>query len=992
MFDPGPAYATTSAPRIFALPIGCDFPQALVAGLRARMADHPPEAMSRVTLYLNTQRMQTRITQIFLATGPCFLPKLRLISQLADDPRLDLPKPASPLRRQLEIANLVTALLQADRTLAPSSAAFDLALSLDRLLNEMQAEAVTPEAIARLDVGQHSEHWARAQRFLNIVTPLFYAGTGPDARRRAAAAGLAALWQAQPPMDPILIAGTTGSRKSTAEFMHSVCALPQGAVILPGYDFDLQADVWQQMDDVLQAEDHPQFRFRRLMDRIGFGPEDVQKWHDTPVHSENRNKLISLSLRPAPVTDQWLRDGPKLQGLIAATADLTLIEAPSSRSEALAIALVLRKAVQDGTRAALITPDRVLSRQVTAALDRWGIVPDDSAGRPLALSAAGRLMRHTAALMAEPLTLDRLVIALKHPLTASGDGRGHHLLLLRELEVKLRRFGPVFPDLETVLNWAAQQRIAGATEWALALAPLFSAGVGPAPRTLSRHIADHIALTEALARGTAMNGTGALWDGAAGREIRNLMDELTREADAAAPLTIQDYRAMFETLVAGREVREAPIADPNILIWGTIEARVQGCDLVILGGLNDAVWPKLPEPDAWLNRPMRRDAGLLLPDRQIGLAAHDYQQAIAAKVVVLTRAKRNADSETIPSRWLNRLTNLMDGLACQDGPAALAAMRGRGEEWLRLARDVDRPSAAQTADPALRLSPRPAPVPPLALRPRELALTAMENLITNPYHIYARYILKLHKLPPLRAAVDARDRGTAVHLILERFVKGRPDGETRPMARARLQAIAAEVFAQEVPFPSVRALWLAKLMQAAGSFLAEDQRFGGQALAIESKGRMHLPSLNFTLTGTPDRIDRLSDGTLHLIDYKTSSAPTKAEQDQHRKQLRFAAVMAQAGGFAQLGPATVSTISYITLSRGGKPEHSVLSPQQIETESRILHDLVAAYQCADVGYTARRADFKDSFEGDYDLLMRFGEWQTSDDAVLIPVGNLGVAP
>jgi ATP-dependent helicase/nuclease subunit B len=35
---------------------------------------------------------------------------------------------------------------------------------------------------------------------------------------------------------------------------------------------------------------------------------------------------------------------------------------------------------------------------VAAALDRWGIVPDDSAGKPLALSAPGRLLRQVAGL------------------------------------------------------------------------------------------------------------------------------------------------------------------------------------------------------------------------------------------------------------------------------------------------------------------------------------------------------------------------------------------------------------------------------------------------------------------------------------------------------------------------------------------------------------------------------------------------------------------
>jgi ATP-dependent helicase/nuclease subunit B len=978
-------FKPTPSPRIFALPPGCDFPKLLVAGLQARMATAPPEAMARVTLYLNTNRMMARVAQIFTSQSAQFLPRLRLLTQVDQDPRLMRHSVTSPLRRQLEISTLIAALLQMQPDLAPRSATFDLAISLSRLLDEMQSEGVPPQAISALDVGDYSAHWARTQDFLRIVAPLFAAGDGPQARQRAAVAALSALWQASPPQDPVIIAGTTGSRKATAELMQSIAALPQGAIILPGYDFDLPEAVWRHMDDALTSEDHPQFRFRHLMDQIGFAPSDVQPWVDTPAPAPMRNALVSLALRPAPVTDQWLRDGPMLPDLLLATAGLTLLQAPSPRAEALAIALILRKAAEDGVKAALITPDRGLSRQVTAALDRWALVPDDSGGRPLALSAVGRFLRQIAVLRCDPLTIDRLIDLLKHPLTASIEGRGRHLLLTRELELHLRRNGPAFPDFAMLSGWAEARAIAGAAEWAEMLKPLFSARSDTTSQPLAQHVAAHIALAESVAGGP----TSALWSEVAGIAARALIDELITESDAGGEMTAQDYRQLFDTLIQSRQLREPQIAHPNILIWGTIEARVQGCDLVILGGLNDAVWPKPPEPDPWLNREMRKKAGLLLPDRQIGLAAHDFQQAIGAPQVVLSRATRNAESETIPSRWLNRLTNLMQGLPQKNGPQALEAMRARGDDWLALSRALDLPSAAMRADPALQPSPRPAPVPPLAARPRELPVTAMEQLIINPYHVYARYILGLQPLAPLRAQADARDRGMVVHKILETFVKTRPASEPRDAARARLQDIAAQVFGAEIPFPATRALWLAKLMHVADFFLDQDQKHEGTTLAVEKKGRFALPDLDFTLTGTPDRIDRLPDGRLHLIDYKTGAPPSKDDQAQHRKQLHFAAVMAQNGGFAALGRAEVAKISYISLARGNKAIETDLTPDDLASEAQILHNLVAAYMRPSTAYTARRADFRAGIDGDYDHLMRYGEWQTSDFAVTIPVGQGG---
>jgi ATP-dependent helicase/nuclease subunit B len=59
--------------------------------------------------------------------------------------------------------------------------------------------------------------------------------------------------------------------------------------------------------------------------------------------------------------------------------------------------------------------------------------------------------------------------------------------------------------------------------------------------------------------------------------------------------------------MAAREVpEEAVITHPSIAIWGTLEARVQSADLVLLGGLNEGIWPRLPGPDPWLSRAMRR--------------------------------------------------------------------------------------------------------------------------------------------------------------------------------------------------------------------------------------------------------------------------------------------------------------------------------------------------------------------------------------------------
>lgn len=971
--------------RLFALPPGADFPAELVRGLRDRLAGRPPEAMARVQLFLSTERMRRRVRAQFTAEGAGFLPRLRLLTELDPEAaQLGLARPVPALRRRLELSRLVRGLLDAQPDLAPRAAIFDLADSLASLMDEMQGEGVPPEAIAGLDVSNHSAHWARVQQFLQILHPFFAADEAPDqqARLRRVVDEIDLAWRGLDPDDPLIIAGSTGSRGTTLRLMQRVLERPRGALVLPCFDFDMPQAVWAGMGDALTAEDHPQFRFHRLLQIVGLSPADVRPWTGAPAPARPRNRLISLSLRPAPVTDQWLTEGAALTDLADATAGLTLIEAESPRDEAMALALILRKAAEDGLRTALITPDRGLTRRVEAALDRWGIRPDDSAGKPLPLSPPGRLLRHVAALFGQTLTAEALLVILKHPLTASDAHRGRHLLLTRELELWLRRTGPPFPTAAALQGWAGAGNLPECTDWVHWIVTTLSGLELSGEASLRARLDQHLDITRALARGPWGHGDGALWQGVAGEAARSAVQELAAEAEAGGDLSPFDYRALFDAVLRRGEVREDRIVHPRIMFWGTQEARVGGADLVILGGLNDGVWPPSPVPDPWLNRRMRLEAGLNLPERQIGLSAHDYQQAVAAPSAVLSRARRDADAETVPSRWLNRLTNLLGGLPEQGGPEALRAMRARGASWLDLAGRLEEPEAQI---PSAR---RPSPQPPVSHRPRELALTRITTLIRNPYEIYARYILRLRKLDPLHRGPDARLRGSTLHKILENYVRVRRPSDTTN-ARDLLLSIADDVLRKEVSWPVARLLWHARLERAADFFLSIDGADGGIPVSLEEAGRLALPDLDFSIWGIPDRIDMLPDGRLHILDYKTGTPPTREQQTRFDKQLLLAACMAERGGFDQLGPVDVARISYVGLGSAPKLVTTEITPEITGETWNDLHLLIARYMKRQTGYTARRAMFETNFPGDYDHLSRYGEWEMTDRAQPCPTGTTG---
>ena len=965
-------FAPQTTPRVFALPPGAGFAQALVDGLATRLSGEPPEAWARITLWVNTRRTARAIEQIMAGRGASLLPNIRVLADLSKD---IAPLPAAPdaLSRQLDLAALVRS-YQLARGQSPQPAmVLDLAQSLADLLDELEGEGLTPAVFEKIDATSLSRHWVENREFLGILqhylSSLGLPYSGAEGRRRAVVDTLAARWQTKPPQGPVLVAGSTGSRAATRAFMAAVARLPQGAVILPGLD----AQPPGAMPPGGPGADHPQAALLATLAALG-ADQPVAAWHSAPVPNPVPNPvraaLVSLALRPAPVTDQWLAEGPSLlPGLQNATESLSLITADSARHEALAIACALREAADAGQRAALITPDRNLARRVGIALTRWNIEADDSAGQPLHLSPPGLLLRLLAEDTQAGISPVRLLDILKHPLVGGqGAARGAHLQLTRALEHQVLRGGPPQLGPDDLAIWAGDDPVR--KNWVAQITPaLFP------PASESQRLFDWVASLRA--RATAL-GPEAVWDKEAGERALALLEQLQSASASAAPQPPAIWSALLLRQMQRVELRGAAyLPHPNIAIWGPLEARVQSADLLILGGLTEGVWPARLAEDHWLSRQMRAQIDLPLPELRIGLAAHDFQCALAAPRVILSRPLRDGDSETLPARWLLRLTNLLQGLG-DTGKAALEAMQTRGAVYTSLAARLDRPEAP------IAPAPRPSPAPPVAARPNQLSVTAIEKLITDPYAVYASKILKLSALDPLGRAPDARERGTALHSILAHLMPRIPD----PVPDTLPDSLRAEIIARfeaGVPWPATRREWQARLFGALDFLLASERtrREAARPLAVERSGALPLTIAGaaFTLTAKADRIDRAADGSIALYDYKTGATPNQTAANHTAVQLPLEGLIAAAGGFSDVPAGPAEILGYILL--GAQRTTAPDGKQTVLTNlAENLVALLTAYADAAQGYTARARHELLPYPGDYDQLSRLGEWD--DGAPIVP--------
>ena len=962
------------APAVFSIPAGVPFVDALADGILADRGEDPA-ALAAVTVLLPTRRACRSLQDAFLRRRggrPLLLPRLVPLGDVDEDELafadwreegsggFTAPPAISGLRRALLLARQVLALDPGSTTV---DQAVRLADELARLLDQVHTQRLSFEGLAGLAPDDFAEHWQITLEFLSILTehwPDILAAEGcvdGATRRNRLLDAQTDAWRRQPPETPVIAAGSTGSIPATADLLAVVAALPRGCVVLPGLDTGADATTWEALEPT-----HPQYGMARLLEHLKVSPDAVRPWpSDVAGTTPARAALIDRAMRPAGALDSW-RHGEPIPP--EARDGVTRIDCPTPEEEAGVIALVLRRTLEDlGRTAALVTPDRGLARRVAGELRRWGVDIDDSAGTPLALTPPGAFLRLTARMATENLAPVPLLATLKHPLAAASLAPGAFRARVRSFEVKALRGPRPAPGIDglcaalidgdpllEVLDAATRDFVA-----------LLSTGTAPFGDILQAHVA----MAETLAATDEDAGGNRLWAGEAGEAAAAFVADLSEAGAILGPVGCSSYPALLDALMAGAVVRPRHGRHPRLAILGLLEARLQHADVMVLGGLNEGTWPPEAHANPWMSRPMLAAFGHPPPERRIGLTAHDFTQAFSAPEVFLTRATRVGGTPTVPSRWLLRLETL-------DGAI------GTDERWLDWFRKLDEPAAPRQISP-------PEPRPPVTARPRTLSVTRIETWIRDPYSIFARSILGLKVLDPIDADPGAADRGTIIHAALEKFMLAHPE-HLPDDALERLIAVGADVFEEKIAWPGVRAFWWPRFRRVAEWFVdyeRQSRAAGIRTIATEAQGRFEFsaPAGPFQLTGRADRIDRLSDGSLAVVDYKTGVIPSARQVSSGLvPQLSLEAAMLEAGMFEGVDAEAVERLAYIKLSGGRPPgKEQILNLNVAEVRAEALEGLqqrVAVFDLEETPYRSRPRPMFASRFGDYDHLARVKEWSS----------------
>lgn len=945
-----------SLPNVFTIPLGVPFALTLARSLWNEY-QHDLIALSDVEIYLPNRRSCRSLAEAFLEVSEgraTLLPRLTPLGDIEDDDLLEsdpfildedphLRASIHPLERQILLAKLLLA--RKDLMLRPADA-FSMARELASLIDRAHTESVDLKNIATLVTGDLAKHWKITAEFLEIITDQWphileaMQLADPAERRNVVLQKKAESLRRIRPSHRIIAAGSTGSIPATASLLDIISRLPNGCVILPGFDPSIDEATWQALD-----VQHPYHYQKRLLERMLIEPKHVKLWphSDVPPLAIEKKNIALGALQPEESFDLTKVDVDK-----NVLENLTLIKAVSTAHEAKIVSMILRDVLNDPDKTAMVvTPDRDLAKKIQLEMRRWDVSIDDSGGESLDRKPIAVFLRLIAEIADSNTPATHALSLLRHEFMRLQKTQGNLNDDILSLENALRS-SPLPP--QGLSGFLQHNDMPLLHELLTVCTPLNTSET----MTLSEWIKCHITIAETLAFDGIVPGSDILWKGDDGEAVAGLLQNfLALNEDASIVMDRFDYAVFFNTAIQQIILRPKQRMHPRLHILSPIEARLLNADVTILAGANEGVWPAKIEQDSWLSRPMRKDLGFSDNEARIGQSALDFLYLFCMPNTIVTWSDQREGSHALPSRWIQQIFAVMQKYDI--------AYQTEASEFFHWASQIDQPSS-------ILPQKQPAPSPPLHARPTHLSVTQIDTWKNDPYAIYANKILKLRPAEALDRPLDVRDWGNAAHAILERFIG---DGDyLHDDASKRFDHAVENVLASHPLTASQKMKWSTHLKNIKAWIISEARSSAKRPrVEVEKDIRIPIGSISFMLRGKADRIQDYKSG-LMITDYKTGTTPRHSElKEGSSTQLPLLGYL-----FSQEG--NVASLRYIKLE--GKEDKPVTVSQfddakeLIATGTDVLMKLLDAYYQQQIAYTAEPIP-TDQFDR-YRHLKRSSEW------------------
>jgi probable DNA repair protein len=365
-----------------------------------------------------------------------------------------------------------------------------------------------------------------------------------------------------------------------------------------------------------------------------------------------------------------------------------------------------------------------------------------------------------------------------------------------------------------------------------------------------------------------------------------------------------------EALGALRDVAARTIFQPQgpaatVVIVGMLEAASITFDALWIAGMSSQQWPPPPRPNPLLPIAWQRERGVPRSSaaRELAFARNLTQRLVrCAPVVVASAPAVLADFPTRPSALIEGEWRAATAQPATDGSVARIAA-AKAIEWMR----DDR-------------------APPLA--PGDVAggAGAIAAQSDCPFKAMAQYRLRVEPWPDAAEGLSPSERGQLVHAMMAAFWNGVVTHDAllaldATALRERIDA-AAQAALREIPSsrwqalpPVIASAEALRLPEIAAGWIEgfERPRPPFTVVRAEAKGTVELGGLTFRLK--LDRVDRLSDGSHAIIDYKTGLVDSTKTWFTYRPRAPQLGVYLLALE-AETPPLEVSAVAYGRLKAG----------------------------------------------------------------------------
>jgi hypothetical protein len=338
-----------------------------------------------------------------------------------------------------------------------------------------------------------------------------------------------------------------------------------------------------------------------------------------------------------------------------------------------------------------------------------------------------------------------------------------------------------------------------------------------------------------------------------------IIDELRQSSFAAERFGRDEIFAMAEDRLGNEMVSFTGSPLKGFQVLGFMESRSLNFENVIVMDMNESVLPKLHLQEPLIPREVMLALGLTRLEKEEEIQRYQFMRLITAAENVHLVYAEGAQKEK--SRFIEELV-----WQRQKESGTLDALPVLGARF--------------GATPAAEKAPREKTGEVLAcLGKARYSATNLNTYLACPMQFYFRYLLGLEEKEDLSDEPEGAEIGNFVHEFLssvfQRYIGKRPviDAAFEKHYFAALDDLFARTLARKMKSGA----FLVKeiLNHRLREFLEHEKtRPVEEIVCLEKDVTEELAAggARFTFTARIDRIDRLTDGTLLIIDYKTGSS------------------------------------------------------------------------------------------------------------------------